>query len=118
MLIYITEIIALSKFILKNTKYFFAFLNIPNLQRFLPKCKHCLKGWVHWQSLYAKTSAILQWDITFHGERDIYQRKPKSCLGRVFNFKLGSLTENTINPLNANGHILSWKLGSGFIIDI
>jgi len=38
------------------------------------------------------------------GERDIYGRKPKSCLGRVFNFKLGSLTENTINPLNANGH--------------
>ncbi len=37
-------------------------------------------------------------------ERDIYGRKPKSWLGRVFNFKLGSLTDNTINSLNANGH--------------
>jgi hypothetical protein len=37
-------------------------------------------------------------------ERNIYRRKPKSCLGRVFKFKLGSLTANTMNPLNANGH--------------
>jgi len=35
-------------------------------------------------------------------ERDIIGRKPKSCLGCVFNFRLGSLTDNTINPLNAN----------------
>ncbi len=38
------------------------------------------------------------------GEHDIYRRKSKSCLGRVFNFMLGSLTDNTIDPLNANGH--------------
>jgi hypothetical protein len=38
------------------------------------------------------------------GERIIYGRKPNSCLGRAFNFKLGSLTDNTINPVNANGH--------------
>jgi hypothetical protein len=37
-------------------------------------------------------------------EGDIYRRKPKSCLGRVFNFKLSSLIDNTINPLNANDH--------------
>jgi hypothetical protein len=42
--------------------------------------------------------------ISTTGERNIYGKKTKSCLGRVFNFKLGSLTDNTINPLNANGH--------------
>jgi len=42
--------------------------------------------------------------VELTGERDIYGRKPKSCLVRVFNFKLGSLTDSTINPLNANGH--------------
>jgi len=26
------------------------------------------------------------------------------ALGRVFNFKLDILSDNTINPLNANGH--------------
>jgi hypothetical protein len=30
--------------------------------------------------------------------------KPQSSLGQVFNFKLGSFTDNTINSLNANGH--------------
>jgi hypothetical protein len=38
------------------------------------------------------------------GECDIYGRKPRSGLGQVFNSKLGSLTDNTINPLNASGH--------------
>ncbi len=38
------------------------------------------------------------------GERDIYGRKPRSCLGRVFNFKLGSSTDNTTNALNAIGY--------------
>ncbi len=52
----------------------------------------------------------------FVGERDINRRKPKNCLGQVFNFKLGSLTDNTINPLNANGRFYSWKLGPGFVL--
>jgi hypothetical protein len=38
------------------------------------------------------------------GGRDIYGRKPKSCLGRVVSLKLGSLTDNTINHLNASGN--------------
>jgi hypothetical protein len=29
--------------------------------------------------------------------------KPRRCLDRVFNFKLVSFTENTVNPLNVNG---------------
>jgi hypothetical protein len=37
-------------------------------------------------------------------EHDIYGRKPRSCLGRVFNFKLGSSTDNITYPLNDNGH--------------
>ncbi len=39
-----------------------------------------------------------------YGEGDIYGRKPRGCLGRDFNFKLSSLTDNTINSVNANGH--------------
>jgi hypothetical protein len=31
-------------------------------------------------------------------------RGPRSCLGRVFNFKLGSITDNTKIVQNANGH--------------
>jgi hypothetical protein len=52
-----------------------------------------------WQTIVAVKSII---GLT--GEGDIYGRKPKSCLGRVFNFKLGRLTDNTMNTLNANGH--------------
>jgi hypothetical protein len=47
---------------------------------------------------------LFELKISYCGERDVYERKPRSCLGRVFNFKLGSLTDNTINPLNANDH--------------
>ncbi len=45
-----------------------------------------------------------QGPFTFFREGNIYEWQPKSCLGQVFNFKLGSLTDNTINPLNANDH--------------
>jgi hypothetical protein len=31
-------------------------------------------------------------------------REPRSCLGRVFNFKLGSFADNTKIVLHANGH--------------
>jgi hypothetical protein len=31
-------------------------------------------------------------------------REPRSCLGRVFNFKLGSFTDNTKIAQHANGH--------------
>ncbi len=31
-------------------------------------------------------------------------REPRSCLGRVFNFKLGSFTDNTKIVQHANGH--------------
>jgi hypothetical protein len=59
----------------------------------------------------AKTSKIIMgWEAKY------WRRKPSSYLARIFNFKLGSLTDNTINPLNANGHFYSWKLGPGFIL--
>ncbi len=32
-------------------------------------------------------------------------REPRSCLGRVFNLKLGSFTYNTKIAEHANGHI-------------
>jgi hypothetical protein len=51
-----------------------------------------------------KFSRDKQQVIKFVEEPDFYGRKPKSSLGRVFNFKLGSLTDNTINSLNAKGH--------------
>jgi hypothetical protein len=73
---------------------------------------------LHWclicALLFLKLPKIKSLILT--GEHNIYGRKPKSCLGRVFNFKLGSLTDNTINPLNANGHISSSKLGPGFVL--
>jgi hypothetical protein len=31
-------------------------------------------------------------------------REPRSCLGQVFNFKLGSYTDNTKIAQHANGH--------------
>jgi hypothetical protein len=31
-------------------------------------------------------------------------REPRSCSGRVFNFKLGSFADNTKIVLHANGH--------------
>ncbi len=43
-------------------------------------------------------------------------REPRSCLGLVFNFKLGSFTDNTKNVAACKWPLLKLKLGPGFVL--
>ncbi len=43
-------------------------------------------------------------------------REPRSCLGRVFNIKLGSFVSKQLNCMARTHTATSWKLGLGFVL--
>ncbi len=58
---------------------------------------------------FLKSPANLIKPFNLAGALDNYGREPKSCLGRVFSFKLGSFTDKTKNVAACKWPLLKLK---------
>ncbi len=71
---------------------------------------HCFQ-----QSFIKLLTTAVSWN--WAGSAISNGREPRSCLGWVFNIKLGSLVSKQLNCMaHTHSHFWSWKLGLGFVL--